>query len=172
MTNVTKDSNAAPGDEDSGIGKAVRESIYKSTREKVEAIWYASLDGDVDRVRELLKEGNHDANGLNRWQVDSDPNGWQRAPLHAAALKDHIELAEFLISEGADVNAQTKYKDTPLHFAVAQGDLKMVRQLVEHGARADVKNDDDESPVDLAEKKGDAQMLDELAKADGREGSE
>ncbi len=118
MTKATKDGNARRGDEDSGIGEALRESIYRSTRKKVEAIWYASLDGDVARVKELLEEGNHDANGLNYWQTDSDPHGWRRTPLHAAALKDHLRLAEFLISEGANVNAQTKYKDTPLHFAV------------------------------------------------------
>lgn len=166
--NMAKDANARPGGEDPGMGKAVRESIYEATRQKVEAIWYASLEGDVGRVRKLLDEGTHDANGLNYWQVDSDPNGWRRTPLHAAALKDHLQLAEFLISKGADVNALTKYDDTPLHFAAAQGDLKMARLLVQHGAKAGLKNDDDDSPIDIAEKRGDAQMLDELKNAESK----
>lgn len=162
---VAKSRKAPPGDVDSVIGDAVREGLYKSVRAKVEAIWYASLDGDVRRVKEVLAEGNHDVDGLNRWQTDSDPNGWQRTPLHAAALKDHLKLAEFLISEGANVNALTKYKDAPLHFAVAQGDVKMVRLLLQHGARPDDKNDDGDTPMDIAKKGGNSDLLRELSKS-------
>jgi hypothetical protein len=165
VATVAKSRKASPDDLGSVIGEDVRASIYKSTRAKVEAIWYASLDGDVERVKEILAEGNHDVNGLNRWQTDSDPNGWQRTPLHAAALKDHLKLAEFLLSEGADANSLTKYKDAPLHFAVTQGDVKMVRLLLDHGARPDAKNDDGDTPIDIAKKEGDSEVLQMLAKA-------
>ena len=162
---MAKSGKAPPEDIGASIGKEVGESIYKATRAKVEALWYASLDGDVGRVKEILDEGNHDVNGLNRWQTDMDLNGWQRTPLHAAALQDRLKLAEFLISKGANVNALTKYKDSPLHFAVTQGDLKMVRLLVKSGARTDIENDDGDTPVVIAEKRGDEEMVSELARA-------
>ncbi len=128
----------------------LREKVYQSTREKVESLWYASVDGDIERVRAILDEGYHDVNGGNRWQVDMDPNGWSRTPLHAAVLNANVKLAKFLLTKGADPNRRTKYGDTPLHFAVEGGQLEMVRLLLKNGADASVKNDDGDTPLDIA----------------------
>jgi hypothetical protein len=98
IVEMSKSRKARPKDQGLDISKEVASRIYESARDKVESLWYASLDGDLGLVKKILEEGNHGVDGLNRWQTDMDPNGWRRTPLHAAALKDHVKLAEFLIS--------------------------------------------------------------------------
>jgi hypothetical protein len=92
-------------------------------------------------VKEILERGEHDANGLNRWQVDGDPRGWRRTPLHAAAIQGHLELARYLLSEGADPNVRTKCGDTPLHVAVDSGHATLAALLREGGADLTIKDD-------------------------------
>lgn len=147
------------GEEEPVLTDALRRKIYESTRAKVEELWNAAWEGDVERVTEILARGTHDVNGLNRWQVDGDPRGWRRTPLHAAAVQGHLALAEYLLSEHADPNAKTKYGDTPLHFAVDNGHAEIVALLCRHGADQTVKNDDDETPVGRAEKLGRPDVL-------------
>jgi len=146
-------------DEGGFLSDAVRQSIYEGTRAKVEELWNAAWAGDVERVEAILARGNHDVNGLNRWQVDGDPRGWRRTPLHAAAVQGHLALAEYLLSEHADPNARIKYGDTPLHFAVDNGHAEIVALLRRHGADPGIKNDDDETPVDRAKKLGRSDVL-------------
>src|ERR1700749_1211987 len=84
-------------------------------RERIEALFYACEAGNLDRVKEILDAGYHDINGNNRWGTDIDPRGWQRSPLFMAFLGGHLELAKWLLENGADVNQKTKYGDTPLN---------------------------------------------------------
>lgn len=136
------------------LDASLRRKLYDSARARVEELWHAAWAGDVERVKEILAAGYHDVNGLNRWQVDSDPRGWRRTPLHAAAVRGHLRLAEYLIFEHADVNARTRYGDTPLHFAVDNGHAEIVASLRKAGADLTLKNDDDETPLDRARKMG------------------
>jgi len=141
-------------DEPDVFSDELRKAVYQSARTRIESLWFAAFDGDIDRVREILGEGYHDVNGGNRWQTDIDPNGWHRTPLHVAVLKGNVPLATFLLSEGAEVNCKTKYGDTPLHFAAEGGELEMVRLLLSKGADAYMENDDGDTPLDIAKKHG------------------
>jgi len=98
-------------------GGDVRRAVYDSTRARVEALWEAAWAGNIEHVRKTLDDGYHDVNGPNRWGVDIDPKGWQRTPLHAAAIQGHAALAKYLLSERANVNSRTKYGDTPASFS-------------------------------------------------------
>ena len=58
----------------------------------------AAGDGDLDiLVDEYLK----DSHSLH----EPDSNGWQ--PIHEAARGGHMEIIEFLVENGADINART-----------------------------------------------------------------
>ena len=40
-------------------------------------------------------------------------------PLHIAVKKNHVELVQFLLSNGANIKSRTKFNSrTPLHYAV------------------------------------------------------
>ncbi|XP_048509555.1 transient receptor potential cation channel subfamily A member 1 isoform X2 [Athalia rosae] len=61
-------------------------------------------------------------------------------PLHCAAMFDHPEIAEYLILEGADVNALDKEKRSPLLLASARGGWRTVHSLIRLGADIHVKD--------------------------------
>ncbi|CAF3138304.1 unnamed protein product [Rotaria sp. Silwood2] len=55
-------------------------------------------------------------------------------PLFGAAKKGHVEICEYLIDNGADVNAITMTGATPLYTATEEGHLEVVVLLIRHGA--------------------------------------
>lgn len=57
-----------------------------------------------------------------------------RASLRFAALKGHIEIVKFLLTVGADVNAQDAAGVTALYMAVVFGHVEITRLLLEAGA--------------------------------------
>ena len=63
----------------------------------------------------------------------------------------NIEMLQFLIQKGADVNFQDHNGNTPLHLAAkneSQLSLRIMEILVESGADIDLKNQDDKTPLD------------------------
>ena len=54
--------------------------------------------------------------------------------LHNAICAGHLDIVQFLVEFGCDVNAQDSDGWTPLHCAASCNNLAMVRFLVEHGA--------------------------------------
>ncbi len=128
--------------------------VREETRARIESLWRAAATGDADRVAAILDEGMHDASGGNYWQGDGDPRGWQRSPLHIAALEGHRAVVELLLARGAAVNATSKYGDTPLHFAITHGDREVITSLYKAGADVKIENDDGVSAVSLGAKIG------------------
>ncbi|KAG9089245.1 hypothetical protein FRC07_012375 [Ceratobasidium sp. 392] len=61
-------------------------------------------------------------------------------PMHAAASYGHLNILEYLIEKGGDVNVTDEEGDTPLYTAES---LAVAQFLVEHGAEVDVKNSED-----------------------------
>ncbi len=54
-------------------------------------------------------------------------------PLIYAARDNYLEIAKFLIEQGANVNAKNMYDQTPL--SVAEGKTEMINLLKSHGAK-------------------------------------
>jgi ankyrin repeat protein len=55
--------------------------------------------------------------------------------LNAAALKGYKEIAELLIAEGADVNANDDDGDTPLDYAIGENHTETADLLRKHGGK-------------------------------------
>jgi ankyrin repeat protein len=85
----------------------------------------ASERGDVNKVRELL--------GRDSTLVNAK-GAHNKTPLHWAAEKDNAELAEVLISAGADLNSEVNWGMTPLAWAANMGSRKVADVLLRHGA--------------------------------------
>ncbi|XP_066963610.1 protein fem-1 homolog A-like isoform X2 [Macrobrachium rosenbergii] len=62
-------------------------------------------------------------------------------PLWAATVGGHYDVAEYLVSKGADVNAATRSNSSPLSVACSHVRLDLIRLLVEHGANIERTDD-------------------------------
>ncbi|CAG7718043.1 unnamed protein product [Allacma fusca] len=63
-------------------------------------------------------------------------------PLHCAAMFDHHELVEYLISQGASVNVLDKERRSPLVIAASRNGWRTMRVLIRLGAKVDLKDDE------------------------------
>jgi len=80
-------------------------------------------------------------------------NEWGYTPLLVCPYRFHEddkEIAELLISKGADVNAKTTDGDSVLHIAIINKRIEMIKLLLENGADINAKNHKNETPLDLA----------------------
>lgn len=61
-------------------------------------------------------------------------------PLHCAAMFDHPEIVEFLVSSGGDINIIDKERRSPLLLAALRGGWRTVHVLIKLGADINIKD--------------------------------
>jgi RNA polymerase sigma factor (sigma-70 family) len=94
--------------------------------------------GDLKRLSALLDTDPEETR--SRHKVGASIVG---EPVHAAANHGQIEIMQFLIDKGADINARADMGQTPLHLATT---LEMVQLLAENGADTTARDDDHGTP--------------------------
>ncbi|TRZ08154.1 hypothetical protein HGM15179_018956, partial [Zosterops borbonicus] len=82
--------------------------------------------------------------------------------LHQACIDENMEVVQFLVESGADVNQADNEGWTPLHVAAACGCRQIAQYLLEHGADAAAVTSDLELPLEVAED----EALEELLRAE------
>ncbi len=115
-------------------------------------IWEASATGRTDRVQELARRAPALIDAVS-------PDGF--SPLGLAAFFGREETAEFLIDEGADINARSRneFGVTPLHSAVAARNARIVGALLEAGAQPDHVQQGGFTPLHSAAANGDVDIV-------------
>ena len=73
-----------------------------------------------------------------------------KPPLHEAASRGHKEIAELLITAGADVKAKTDDGNTPLHSAAAKEHENIAELLIAKGADVNAKDNEGITPLHWA----------------------
>ncbi|MDH4210229.1 MAG: ankyrin repeat domain-containing protein [candidate division WOR-3 bacterium] len=101
----------------------------------------ASQQGDIDRVKTLVEEN---AELVNL----ADETG--HTPLHYAAAGGQVEIARFLISEKADVNALNTVNQSVLLYAAYFGNAEITEMLIADGARLNDQDIFGRSPLHYA----------------------
>jgi len=83
-------------------------------------------------------------------------------PIHLASSGGNVEILEYLISKGANVNDKDEQGNTPLHNAAGQGQIKAMEILIAKGAELEARNRLNLTPLQMAvmgKKKDAAQLL-------------
>ena len=102
------------------------------------SLYFAAWRGFRGLVERLLTKHPQEVHHLG---------GGLGTPLHAAAHGGHIEIAQFLFAQGADINSRSPRDFTPLHNASEMGHLTLVKWLVNHGA--DVNSQEERGHIPL-----------------------
>lgn len=103
------------------------------------AITLAAWRGNLPAVKWLLERGARINAGERQWSA-----------LHYAVFAGHKEVAEFLMAQGADLNALTTNGSSVLMMAIYEGREELAKTLLEKGAERSVKNDWGDGALDWA----------------------
>ncbi|XP_030053732.1 protein phosphatase 1 regulatory subunit 12C isoform X1 [Microcaecilia unicolor] len=105
----------------------------------------ACAGGDLSEARTMLQ-----AAGENDRVVDST-NADGISALHQACIDENLEVVEFLVDHGANVNQADNEGWTPLHVAASCSYLEIAEYLLKHGANIAAVNCDGDVPLDISE---------------------
>jgi hypothetical protein len=89
-----------------------------------ELLYYAAVRGDIEAVKGYIEHGV---------SVNSSTCSKALTPINGAARGGDIDLVEYLIAQGAEVNATNAYGDSPLCDAEERGLSEVVAVLSRHG---------------------------------------
>ncbi len=124
------------------------------------ALHEATQVDDPNRVKALLKEAPNLVFSQD-WNNDT--------PLHLAAYFGYRDVAELLLTHGADVNAINSYGRTPLHRAAFNGHQDIAKLLLKHGADINAKNNFVDTPLHEAVVNGSYAVAELLRQHGGHE---
>ncbi len=98
-------------------------------------------NGDLEQIKVLIKKDP----GLKKSKDNRNCT-----LLHFAANGGHMELVRYLLSEGADINAQDLDGDTPLHWVTYKPKPAVAEILIKNGADLNIKNRNRRTPIFVA----------------------
>ncbi len=156
---------AVQGGDAETVQALLKQGIYTNRPDSMNNFLYIALRGnDPAIVHALLQvgaEANQPCSGSIPVNVaagycpDALPELFARGAsmppniMIEAAQYRQVRAARLLLDRGADVNAQTSYKETALYKAALNGDMPMVQLLLDRGARIETQNQE-RSPLNLA----------------------
>lgn len=117
-----------------------------------DSLLYAVLTGDLNRTKELIDKGV-DINYQNR--------SLKNSVLHACLSNEteNIQILEFLLEKGANVNVQNFNGSTPLIFAVVNNHVASIKLLLEKGADVTIKDRYGSTVLDMLDKEKDSMII-------------
>ena len=113
---------------------------FDGLKPQANSIWSAAAEGNLKSLKEHLAKGI-DIN-------TKDDGSLGITPLAFAILQDQTQMVEFLIQQGADVNAKYRDGGTALHTAAFLGQYEVTELLVQKGANVNTKDEDGDTPRD------------------------
>lgn len=90
---------------------------------------------EIQGIRALIQNSPDLINAQSRGLAPPGPSYAVGTVLHQAAFKGHLLVAEYLLSNGAQVNALDSRNQTALYHAAHNGHKRMVELLVSKGAQ-------------------------------------
>ncbi|XP_077313654.1 protein phosphatase 1 regulatory subunit 12C isoform X2 [Lithobates pipiens] len=125
------------GRADGDAGRAVR-------FERAAEFLAACAGGDLLEAEEMLR-------GEERKEITDSTNTDGISALHQACIDENLEVVEFLVNHGANVNQADNEGWTPLHVAASCGYMEIAEYLLKYSANIAAVNSDGDVPLDIAE---------------------
>ncbi|XP_073427175.1 protein phosphatase 1 regulatory subunit 12C isoform X2 [Dendrobates tinctorius] len=126
-----------PGSRGDGDGRTVR-------FERAAEFLAACAGGDLLEAEDMLR-------GQAGEEVIDSTNTDGISALHQACIDENLEVVEFLVNHGANVNQADNEGWTPLHVAASCGYMEIAEYLLKHSANIAAVNSDGDVPLDIAE---------------------
>ena len=111
---------------------------FDDLKPKGDSIWSAAAEGNLNSVKKYL------AKGLD---INAKGGSLKSSALLSATLYDQVKMTEFLIQNGADVNAKGDDGGTALHAAAFLGQYEIAKLLIQNGADVDARNNEGETVI-------------------------
>ena len=111
---------------------------FDNLKPKGDSIWSAAAEGNLNSVKKYL------AKGLD---INAKGGSLKSSALLSATPYDQVKMAEFLIRNGADVNAKGDDGGTALHAAAFLGQYEIAKLLIQNGADVDARNNEGETVI-------------------------
>ncbi|KAK6112466.1 Ankyrin repeats (3 copies) family protein [Brugia pahangi] len=124
------------------------EDVYNLLRGDA-AVLEAAKHGDIEKIRKIVIPATVNCR---------DVGGRFSTPLHLAAGYNNLEVARFLLENGAEVNLKDKGGLIPLHNASSFGHLEIAALLIECGAEVNHPDKWGYTPLHEAAQKGRTQI--------------
>ncbi len=116
-------------------GATIDEIIETDSNRNGTAVHVAASQGSLE-ILKLMAEKQPDLFSMVIHTQDS----LGMTPLHRAAMFDHVDVCEFLISQGADIDALDKEKRTPLLMSASRNCVKMICYLLINDANIKLRD--------------------------------
>ncbi len=115
-------------------------------------IFEAAATGKINNIIRLLAR---DPDLVNAYSGD----GFQ--PLGLACFFGYLDVAEYLIKAGANINSPSnnKLKAAPIQSAAAGGHRQIVKMLLENGADPNIREQAGHTPLHAAAQNGDEELI-------------
>lgn len=122
----------------------------------------AALKGRIEAVKWMAE------NGAEIEWTNAEENTFPglrkpMQPLYGAVCKGHLEVARYLIQQGANVRHPTHEFETTL-FAAISGNVELFQLLIDHGAKVDALNEKSQTVLHMAASIKPIEMLTYLLK--------
>jgi hypothetical protein len=134
--------------------------------------------GTFEDIVKDIEEGNIaslNERGVHGCKFDiREPNETENSLLHVAIRTGKLEIMQFLLSKGLNINTVNTFGETPLHMACGKyKDMTSIHFLVSKGADMKIKNSMGDSPMDIAKRNAfhEAQLFFQQKMSIGRPGS-
>ena len=116
----------------------------------------AVVNNNVEKVREIIEQ----ASQLNILEVlINKTDNETRSPLWDASIKGRNDIAQLLLSNGADISLSEKSGASPLYVAAAKGHSNVVQTLINNNASIDQATNDSATPLWIACQEGHLEVV-------------
>lgn len=92
---------------------------------KLTALHISAWDGDYNKTSQLIQQGQ---------SIYAKTGVFEFTPFHMAIFKGHTQVADLLLSKGANINEVSNFNQTALHWAAFMGETASVKFLIQKGA--------------------------------------